>query len=933
MILAKIGHGLGLGHEKLFWTEILVGAFVADFPDYGQLPNLPLIEALYQSYSENPESVDASWRHFFEGIDFAKILYERGRKEEVDRSSLRILGLIQSYRRYGHLLAHFNPLEEGEKEIAWLELQQLGFAESELDQPFPTLGFCGKKEATLREILAALGAIYCGRIGFEYMDLGNPELELWMQKRIEPTLSIHPSIEEKHLILEHLNKSEVLETFIHTKYLGQKRFSLEGVETLIPMLAEILSLGADLGVEEWIFGMAHRGRLNVLANILNKPYEMIFQEFEDNIPLSFEESGDVKYHKGFSADVKTAKGKAIHIHLAANSSCLESVDPVVLGQTHARQQSQNKKESIGSLLIHGDAALAGQGVVYESLQFCRLPAYEVGGTLHIVINNQIGYTTPPEEGRSTRYCTDIGKGFGAPVFHVNAEDPEGCIFAARLALEIRLKFRSDVFIDLNGYRKYGHNEGDEPGFTQPLQYRNIRSRKPIRELYSEELAQQGHLEQKMAEALEMQFKTTLNEALAKAKGGGKKGGKKEVPPHKEAIFESFSTKVELPLLQQVGRAILQIPQGFHLNPKLEKLLEERRSMLEGKRGVDWGMGESLAFATLLWQTIPVRLAGQDASRGTFSQRHSFLFDQEDGRSYCPLSHLKEEQARFDAINSPLSEFAALAFELGYTWGDPKSLVLWEAQYGDFVIGAEIPIDHYITAGEQKWGRFSSLSLLLPHGYEGGGPEHSSGRIERFLQLSAQHNIQVVYPTTPAQYFHLLRRQALRPLKKPLIVFTPKGLLRLPAFVSPISDFAEKGFEEILDDPAPPKTLKRLFLCTGKIYYDLLATRDSFPDAAIIRLEQLYPLHVARLQKLFAKYKAVSECCWVQEEPENMGAWEFLRPVFFELLPASMPLRYVGRIRSAATATGSLNQHKKEQQSILQALKGPHESRNQSPRRR
>jgi 2-oxoglutarate dehydrogenase E1 component len=908
---------------------------MAEFPDHAQLANLPLIEDLYQRYLANPESVEISWRHFFEGIDFAGYLYKRGEIPGPELSSCRIFGLIQGYRRYGHLLAPINPIETTARTAEELRLDNLGFAETELTQVFPTMGVHDKKEAPLQEIIDALHEIYCSRIGFEYMDLGHSELEKWLQARIEPKLLISPSIEEKHLILEHLGKSEILESFLNTKYQGQTRFSLEGNETLIPVLAEIISFGADLGMEGFAMGIAHRGRLNVLANILNKPFSILFKEFEDVIPYLYGESGDVKYHKGFSADVKTASGKMMHLHLAANSSCLESVDGIVLGLTRAKQVLAGDDVSmrrIGAILMHGDAAMAGQGVVYEILQMARIPGFATGGTIHIAINNQIGYTTLPQEGRSTRYCTDIAKTFGSPVFHVNAEDPESCTFAARLAVEIRLKFQCDVFIDLNGYRKFGHNEGDEPSYTQPKQYQLIRSRKPIRQIYIERLMAEGALEKKMVEALEIEFKATLLKAFEQGKIAepvepterfGSSWGDFVQPPNEE-LFKPVVTKIDGQTVQEIISAYCTVPEGFHLHPKLEKWLQDRRGQVQGdpaKPSIDWGTGECLAFGSIVSQGIPLRLAGEDSIRGTFSQRHAGWFDQETEKLYVPFAHLSKTQARFDVYNTILSEYGAMAYEFGYSWAHPTALVLWEAQYGDFVIGAQITIDHYLTAAEQRWSRYSSLVLLLPHDYVGGGPEHSSGRMERFLQLTANNNIQVAYPSTPVQYFHLLRRQAIRAIKKPLVVFFPKSVLRLPAAASPLRDFTTGEFNEFLDDPMPPAALKRLFFCTGKIYYDLIKERSQFPDAAIVRIEQICPVHLEKFKRLLGKYKTASECCWIQEEPENMGAWEFLRPYFQELLPKTVRLRYVGRERSSSPATGSHKKHVEEQTAIINSLRG------------
>lgn len=875
-----------------------------EFPNHAQLANLKVIEELYARYQADPESVDLSWRHFFEGIDFASFLQKPTLSAGSDL--LRIHDLIQAYRRYGHLKAQFNPLSVEERPVpAELELEKLGFSESEKSQLFPALGLCGKKEATLQEIIEALEAIYCQKIGFECMDLGRPELELWIQTQIESTTKSQLTLEEKHLLLEFLNQSEVFETFLHAKYVGQTRFSLEGAETMIPLLIEVIDRGGDLGLEEVWIGMAHRGRLNVLTNILNKPLFSILEEFEDDTTLSFAGNDDVRYHMGFVGSRKNRSGKTITIGMAANPSHLESVDPVVIGQTFAKQalKGEGGKAKILPLLIHGDASVAGQGVVYETLQLMHLPNYAVGGTLHLVVNNQIGYTTLPEEGRSTRYCTDIAKTFGSPVFHVNAEDPESCLFAAKLAIEIRQKFACDVFIDLLCYRKYGHNEGDEPSYTQPLQYAEIRSKKSIRELYREQLLSAGYVEQKMAEALDLQFKQALQAALSQAQ---EKISAKVVETAKTSpsLLAPFSSPVKTDALQAVLDRFCQIPEGFHLHAKLQKWLSDRKNCLQGN--IDWSSAECLALGSLSLENVPIRLAGQDSQRGTFSQRHMVWIDGQKGNSYAPFSPWK---APFDIVNSPLTEYAGLGFEYGYSWAAPQTLVLWEAQYGDFDNGAQVIIDQYLVSAEQKWNTPSSLTLLLPHGYEGAGPEHSSARLERFLQLAAHQNIQVVNPSTPAQYFHLLRRQALRKVKKPLIVFTPKSLLRAPACTSKLDAFTQGGFEEILDDPTPPSSCKRLLLCSGKVFYDLLALRKR-SDIAILRIEQLYPLHVEKLNRSIEKYRGFTECFWVQEEPQNMGAWHFIKT----FLPNAT---YVGRPENGTTATGSSRKHKQEQTALLE----------------
>lgn len=890
------------------------------FPDHAQLSNLALIEELYKSYLQDPASVDLSWRHFFEGIDFGAHLYARSQTVLAASSTdERLFKLVQNYRRFGHLKARFNPLEEGAKQVDLLDPRHLGFSEAEMEQTFPTFGFCAENQAPLKQIVAALEAIYCQRIGFEYTDLGQEELEQWIQQKIEPKLSIEPPLEERLSLLESLYRAEGFETFLHTKYTGQTRFSLEGAETMIPLLAEMVQVGGELGIEQFLIGMAHRGRLNVLANLLNKPYALLFQEFEDDTTLSFSGNDDVRYHMGFSGQFQIRSGKKVLLEMAANPSHLESVDPVILGETRALQvkSKDTEKTKVCPLLIHGDASLAGQGVIYECLQFSRLPDYATGGTLHLVVNNQIGYTTLPQEGRSTRYCTDIAKTFSAPVFHVNAEDPESCLFVAQLATEIRQKFHCDVFIDLVCYRKYGHNEGDEPSYTQPVQYQQIRAKKTIRQMYAEQLIEKGLLDPQREAALETQFKEALKNALTQAQEA-----KKTAPVSSEKIsslLEPFASGVPANVLQQVADAYCQVPQTFHLHPKLQKWVQDRRNAVQidpAKPTIDWATAECLALGSLLLQEVPIRLAGQDAKRGTFSQRHLVWIDAQTGASHSPLGLL--QKGRLDVVNSPLTEFAGLGFEYGYSWAYPESFVLWEAQYGDFFNGAQIIVDQYLVSAEQKWNCSSSITLLLPHAYEGAGPEHSSARMERFLQLAAHQNIQVVNASTPAQYFHLLRRQALRKPKKPLIVFTPKSLLRAPACTSALQEFIQGQFEEVLDDPKAPAQPKKLLFCSGKVFYDLLAEREKRKETqtAIVRIEQIYPLHLEKIKSLLQKYKGIQTCLWVQEEPENMGAWNFIGPYLQMHMPANVKFGYVGRAPSSTTATGSNKKHKIEQQALL-----------------
>lgn len=859
------------------------------------------IEEAYERYQREPHSVESSWRHLFMGLDLARSLLREGGGDS------RLMQLVDTYRRQGHLLASMNPIALHPRAQPSL-LERVGFTAKEMAQEVPTFGLLSESRAPLRELVERLTEIYGRRIGCEYMDLGNPEMESWLRQEMEGRSRTFLSMEEKHILVEALNRAEAFETFLHTKYVGQKRFSLEGAETLMPMLWEMVEVGADLGIEELVIGMAHRGRLNVLVNLLEKPYSTVFQEFEDTL----QEHGDVKYHKGFSSERMTRHHRTMQIHLAANPSHLESIDPVVLGMVRAKQDAKKDRDGLRvmPLLIHGDASLAGQGVIYESLQCSKLPGYSTGGTLHLVINNQIGFTTLPEEGRSTLYCTDIAKAFGAPVFHVNAEDPEAALWVTRLAVELRQKFQVDVFLDLNGYRKYGHNEGDEPSFTQPLQYRLIRSKPTIRELYSGQLHLEGALETKMAEQMEGEFKTILSHAFQEAKGGGSTLSALPKALDETALLQPVMTAVSQELLERVMARFTVIPEGFSLHPKLQKWLEQRRDSLSGH--IDWATAECLAIASLLVEGIAVRFSGQDVRRGTFNQRHFVWIDQETMEPYFPLAHLQEGQGVCEVYNSHLSEFAALAFEYGYSSVAQGALTIWEAQYGDFANGAQILIDQYLAAGEKKWNRASALTLLLPHGYEGQGPEHSSARIERFLQLAANANLQVVYPSTPAQYFHLLRRQGIRPLKKPLVVFTPKALLRSPLCVSELKDFTQGTFQEIVEETPISAHLEKIFFCTGKVYYELQDHRKG--NELFIRIEELYPMHVERLQKMVAKYPSVSRFFWIQEEPENMGAWESMRAYFLQW---GWPVTYLGRERSASTAAGSFRTHTEEWKQIIQ----------------
>lgn len=888
---------------------------------YANLDNLKFFEELYTRWLKNPDSVDDSWRFFFDGMQFSTVLSDTLLKR-TDSLDLRIFFLINAYRTYGHLFCHcditqkHSPLMPSE-----LDLKNFSLSESDLSRSFPTLGLVKEKQAPLKKILEVLKKTYCQTIGIEYMDLGSVKIESWIQNRIEPEFPSFLTDDDRLDILTQLNQAEGFEAFLHTKYVGQKRFSLEGAEAFIPTLHALLQKGGDLGVSEVVLGMAHRGRLNVLANIMGKSYGYIFKEFEDcSIPELSECSGDVKYHMGFSGTYTTKKGRKIQVILSANPSHLESVNPVVEGAVRAIQEQKRGKSSqkeVVPILIHGDAALAGQGVVYETMGFKGLNGYSTKGTIHIVINNQIGFTTLPKDGRSTRYCTDISKAFGSPVLHVNGEDPEACVKAAHLAIELRQEFSTDVFIDLMSYRKYGHNESDEPAFTQPLQYQWIHSKKTVRKIYQDRLIKKNILSEAEAGTIEKNFRDDLVKILNKVKSeetNNQKNSERIQGKHLSEIFASVETKVDIQKLKSLGLKLNIHPEGINLHPKISRLLKDRRQMFEEDSEnplLDWGTAEMLTYATLATEGTHIRLSGQDVRRGTFSHRHAFYVDQESSAHYFPLSHLSESQAPVDVFNSSLSEYAVMGFEFGYSLMYPKSLVLWEGQFGDFSNGAQIIIDQYIASSEMKWGHSTNLTLLLPHGYEGMGPDHSSAKIERFLQLCAEENLIVVNCSTPAQLFHLLRRQVKRLLVKPLIIFTPKALLRHPMCRSSLHEFSEGQFNEVLVEEASQKDSKRILFCSGKIYYDLLREREKRQAAdAIIRIEQLYPLHEEKIKEAIALYPSASQAIWVQEEHRNMGAYTFIYPKLERLLE-KIPLSYVGRVSAASTAAGSSTLHKYE----------------------
>lgn len=901
------------------------------------LLNSGLYDEMYRRWQKDPASVDESWQKAFKIFestpsDFTtsyspelappKVENEEGKLKE-NLLKVRVENLIAAWRTWGHLKANFNPLSHPEGDFEnRLALAAFGFSEADLNQFCPTCGLMARERAPLFEILQTLQAIYANKTGYEVYGTLPADEQKWFTQEIENTQSSRDlSIEEKQMILEELSKSELFETFMHTKYVGQKRFSLEGAETLIPMLEGLIEQGADLGVDTFVIGMAHRGRLNVLSNILDKSYKDVFSEFDEGYLPNFEGTGDVKYHKGFDSKRIMPHGKEVSIILSPNPSHLESIDGVVEGQVRGLQtllKQETAENSVLAILVHGDAALAGQGVVYETLQMQGLEGYKTGGTVHLVINNQIGFTTTPKEGRSTRYCTDIAKTFGNPVIHVNVEDPEGCVKAVKLAINYRQIFHRDIFIDLYCWRKYGHNEGDEPFFTQPEMYGRLKEKKSTREHYRDSLVQSGKLERTLADSIEKEFKKALNEAKESLKihADIPKEQKKSTPPYKPSTINTAVTTEEL---LEIGKSLTKLPENIKLHAKIAALHKDRMLMLQGEKLIDWGMGEMLTYSTLLEEGKSVRISGQDVERGTFSHRHAVWVSQGDNEKWLPLNHLSPNQGLFSIYNSHLSEFAVLGFEYGYSVSVPDGLTIWEAQFGDFSNGAQVIIDQYIASSEQKWGQATRLALFLPHGYEGQGPEHSSGRLERFLSLAGNFNMRIVVPSSPHQHFHSLRRQILDTAKKPLISFTPKVLLRHPACVSSLENFTQGRFEEILDDPSPVERPRKVVFCCGKIYYDLRAYADKIKDQStvFIRIEQLYPLYEEGLLKIWEKYTGIRETLWVQEEPQNMGAWSYLEPRLEKILKT--PVRYIGRETSASPATGIYVYHKKEVQDIMEEV--------------
>src|ERR1700761_7655564 len=894
--------------------------------------NAAYIDSLYEAYKQDPETVDFGWQKFFEGFDFGRGSEAPAVSAETPEHFLKeinVLNLIDGYRNRGHLFADTNPVRERRKYFPGKDLETFGLSNADLDTVFNAGVEVGIGPAKLRDIVQMVEETYCGTIGVEYKYIRNPIKVSWFQDRMERQRN-KPSftVEEKKAMLNKLNQAVVFENFLGTKFLGQKRFSLEGAEALIPALDSVIQKGATQGIKEFTIGMAHRGRLNVLANIMEKTYKEIFSEFEGkNYDMDSSQSGDVKYHLGYSTDVQTASGNAVHLSLCPNPSHLETVDPVVEGLTRSKIDFKYNGDhtKIAPILIHGDASVAGQGIVYEVLQMEKLEGYRTGGTIHLVINNQIGFTTNFKDARSSTYCTDIAKTVLSPVFHVNGDDVEALVYVINLAMEFRQTFHDDVFIDILCYRRYGHNEADEPKFTQPVLYKAIEAHPNPRDVYYQHLLAQGTINESQAQAMEKGFRDLLQKKLDESKAEDRftdtiqmfEGAWEGLHLATASDFsESVNTSVSKDELVSIGKKITELPKDKEFFKKIEKLFEERNKMITKPQTLDWAMGELLAYGTLLKEGHPVRLSGEDVKRGTFSHRHAVLTLADSEEEYTPLDTLGTE-AKFSIYNSLLSEYGVLGFEYGYALANPNALTIWEAQFGDFFNGAQIIVDQYVATAETKWQRGNGLVMLLPHGYEGAGPEHSSARVERFLELCAEDNIQVANCTTPANFFHIIRRQMLRDFRKPLIIFTPKSLLRSPKCVSTLEEFTTGKFQEMIDDDyADAKKVKRVLLCTGKIYYDLLEKQqaDKRKDVAIVRVEQLYPTPTVQILKMKAKYAKATEFIWVQEEPENMGAWPYICRKFHN--DKVINLNVISRHEGSSTATGFAKQHAAQQLLIV-----------------
>jgi 2-oxoglutarate dehydrogenase E1 component len=935
--------------------------------------NAPFVEELYTEYLKRPTSVSDDWQQFFQNLEAQDILrgpdsdhqairdefIRMGRESrhptkrfalplapEAENKQVQVLQLINAYRFRGHQQTNFNPIDGGPREhVPELELAFHNLSEDDLDTVFNTGSLAGPRQATLRDILAILKTTYCGHIGVEYMHITDTDEKRWIQQRLESARSTPMLSKEQQLnLLSRVIAATEFEKYLHTRYVGQKRFSLEGAECVIPMLDELIQCAGEHKVAEVVLGMAHRGRLNVLTNILGKAPSSLFQEFEGKLEYNGNGgSGDVKYHQGFSSDIQT-EGSIVHLALAFNPSHLEIIGPVVEGSVRARQQ--RRQDEHGSMvlpvLIHGDAAFAGQGVVMENFQMSEARGFTTGGTVHIIVNNQIGFTTSnPLDARSTIYCTEVARMVQAPIFHVNGDDPEAVVFVIEQALEYRMRFNKDVVVDMICYRRHGHSEADEPAATQPLMYQKIRSHARVSQLYAEKLNERGTVNAEVIDQFAHNYRETLVQGNCVAPHVVTESYDKpywvDWQPYINAQpGEEVDTTIEREELKELATRMCQVPEGFKPHTQVERVLKGRLEMAEGTTPMDWGFAETLAYASLLQSGYPVRLSGQDSSRGTFFHRHAILHDQKDGSVYCPLEHLSDQQAHFSVIDSLLSEEAVLAFEFGYSTAAPYSLVIWEAQFGDFANGAQVVIDQFISSCESKWGRLSGLVLFLPHGFDGQGPEHSSARLERYLQLCAEDNIQVAVPSLPGQMFHLLRRQVMRKQRKPLVVMSPKSLLRHKLSTSTLEDISDRGFRPVIGetDAIRPANVKRVIFCSGKVYFDLHDARRERgrKDVAIIRVEQLYPFPEKEVRAQLKRYKHADEIMWCQEEPKNQGAWHYVMPLLQELMgqetmaqeqaATAQRLLVAARPASASPAVGYYQKHIEQLQTLVNEALGP-----------
>ena len=910
---------------------------------YATATNASYMEELYEKYRRDPASVEESWRKFFEGYEFAVTNGAGdGAAGGGDQEAAKVEAYINAYRVLGHLSSHLNPLAPKPGIRPDMMPEKHGLKDVNRSRKFVAANLPTETPMTFDEINQMMQETYCGNIGAEFRDNDDIEFVKWIQGKMESCRN-KPKIsrEQKLSILDTLVKAEGFETFLQARFLGQKRFSLEGAESFMPLLETLTTIGAGNGVEEIALGMAHRGRLGTLCNFIGKSYESMLKKFEGSEFNPFQIDGDVKYHMGFAGE-RTFNGKNVRLYLSPNPSHLEIVNPVVEGFARARQRLMGDKDrkKVLPLLIHGDAAFMGQGSVAETLNLADLPGYATGGTVHIIINNQVGFTTDPFDSRSCQYASGIAKILKAPVLHVNADDPEAVIWTAQLAAEYRQKFHKDFVIDLIGYRRHGHNETDEPGFTQPTMYKLIAKHPTVLAQYGERLIGEGVLTSDEFKKRQADFRSRLQDAFDLLKSGDTKTDKfkDKYPKSFDDVFhpvhgdyvameKPVKTAISVKTLSEIGKKMVAVPAGFNVHPKLVRLLEQRSKMVDKDGpGVDWPMAELLAFASLAKEGHHVRLSGQDCQRGTFSSRQAVLRDYETGTPHYSMNQIDKDQAPIEILNSPLSELGVMGFDFGYTVADREALVLWEGQFGDFVNGAQIVIDQFLVASEAKWGQTSGLVLLLPHGYEGMGPEHSSGRPERFLQLCGNANIQVAIPTTAAQYFHILRRQICREFRKPLVIMSPKSLLRHPKVVSPIMDFEKGQFEEVLDDDRikDANLVKRIVFCTGKLFYEMLEATSTAPEGevALVRVEQLYPFPGKKVADVIARYKNAKDAVWAQEEPQNMGAWTFIRSRLEELLPETIRLKYVGRRDAGTTAEGATKAHTTEQARIINEAINP-----------